>query len=349
MIKRILIWGASTKWYHDLLYRLNNMPQYSIVGFIDEDSTICDLVFMQHPVILPINIKKVEFDYILVPWWENIETVIKIISSIDTALVKKCVVYSNKHGIVEYNCLKPSFFTQMKSVQTEINLSHISLISHACGGWINDSQILYTNSKEALATSICKGHTVIEIDIMHFGDELVCAHRLEDIWSNRRAGVESQIFKDILAVLQKNRNLIAILDLKYESYVDYKIIIEKINDTICSFDYSLKKRIIIEVYDEPTILIAKKYNFEMIKTNYREEYIFSHKRHAGICEYYGIKHAIVCLNKFEDISEILYGIEAYEKAEVSIFGATINSLDKYKLIKKYGFQGAITDFLNPSN
>ena len=347
MKKRLIIWGAATKWLHKLISEIS--LEYDIVGIIDQDKWVFDLKFLHIRIYRPREVLNVDFDYLLIPWWSSVKEVCTFILNTNSDLINKCVIFKDDCKLIE-----PIDFEKTGLWDSPVDSANrfkvkSNLIAHACGGWVNNEQIRYTNSYEALTNTLNNGFETIEIDVMFYCKHIICAHCIEDILSNKRLGLKTQTIEDIIDALVIHKNLSFLVDVKYSNNEEYGYILDCIDNLLKQHNHSVKKRLIIEVYDKETIIIAQKKDFNIIKTNYRERYVFAHRDHAAECDYYGINNAIVCLNKFESILEILYGIDGYFNKNITLFGATVNSIDKYRFLREIGFYGVITDFLCISN
>lgn len=139
-----------------------------------------------------------------------------------------------------------------------------SLISHACGGIVNQRRAMYTNSKEAFSYSIQKGFKLLECDVLLVSDdELVLGHDYKCFYESEQEQYTMMTIKELLDGLKQQAETYCLIDVKWENHEEYHIALNKIDRTIDEIAVDekeaskLKKQVVMEVYDEETIKMAK--------------------------------------------------------------------------------------------
>lgn len=224
------------------------------------------------------------------------------------------------------------------------------LISHACGGFVNGKQVAYSNSREAFQEAMDKKFRLFECDIFITDDnELVLGHDYRCFYESERDQYSIMTASELLNSLKAYRETHCIIDVKWQDHKEFVLIVDGINRIIdeiadgqCEKN-DLKKRIIIEVYDEETIRYVWKKNFNMIFTQYRNPDWECFMKTVGLCCQYGIKaialHVVSCFRS-EKFLKIFY------EKNIKIFAFSTDSIEEYAALRKIGITGAFTNFLS---
>lgn len=155
-----------------------------------------------------------------------------------------------------------------------------SLIAHALGGRIGKEKLEYTNSLEAFQTSITNNYTLMECDVCTLRDRgVVLAHENCMLWECKVRNYTTLNLEQLFRKLQEKSFLTVLIDVKWKDHSDYTFIISEIEKNLRKVSVneeshlSLKKQIVIQVYDEETIICAKASGFQMFFTQYRNQRI----------------------------------------------------------------------------
>lgn len=229
------------------------------------------------------------------------------------------------------------------------NKSHF--ISHACGGIVNGKRAMYSNSKEAFRYSMEKGFKIIECDLMRMdNNELILAHDYERFYGAEQEGYTIMTADELLVLLQKHETVSCLIDVKWNSYEEYAFLVDAIEKQIekitnSDSDCTLKKQIVMEVYDEETIKIAKTNGFEMFFTQYRNKNGNCYMDIVNLCHKYNIK--VVGLPKVWpwDIWEMEKFMKIITDKGVKIFVYSVDAIDEYSAIRKMNITGVFTNYL----
>ena len=225
-----------------------------------------------------------------------------------------------------------------------------SLISHACGGFVNGRKVMYTNSAEALDYSLKAGFKLIECDVMR--DEqgrTILAHGKEELYNAMYEGCTIQTLEMMLKKIREYLNVHMLIDVKWDDEYDYQKYIEEICDTIKKIADSesevqqLKHRIVMEAYNEITIRLAKSAGFDIFYIQYRNLNVFDYKDTAILCEKYGVG-VVGFPCKYILANKQLVNI--FRKKNIQIFGFSTDSLQEYTQLKQMGVQGIFTNYLS---
>lgn len=222
-----------------------------------------------------------------------------------------------------------------------------TLIAHALGGYqSNEKELIYTNSIEAFNYAIDAGYCLLECDVLgKVNGEWVLGHDYYRYYDAKVYQYTILSLKEILSLISIHPNLTLIMDIKWDTYEEYYECIDAINSLVKELESNgncLKKQIVIEVYDEPTIQYVYSKGYEMFFTEYRNPYKYCFMRTVNLCNRYRI--AAVGMSQ--------YGVERYKNfiqilvnKNLKIF---VHSTDKkmdYCKYKEYGIQGIFTNFI----
>ncbi len=261
-------------------------------------------------------------------------------------------VYFNPNKIIEilteYNDLCEKY------VKTSSNREYKwsnkgNLISHACGGIVNNHEYMYSNSKEALDYSMKHSFKIIECDIMRRSNgEIVLAHGMEEYWCGEQGDFSLMTFNELIEILKQYPDVSCLVDIKWESIGEYEIYINQIDEIIGNIatnddNYkSIKNQIVMEVYNEETIQIAYNKNFNMILTSYRRSDCEVHMNTVCLCKKYGIEAIALGIDQ-----RVFYSnrLKVLTDKGIRIFVYSTDSIEDYKKLKESGVTGIFTNYL----
>ncbi len=151
-------------------------------------------------------------------------------------------------------------------------------IIHACGMIADDegNEYDYTNSAQALESSLSKGNTIIEIDFHYTSDhELVCGHAWGDLYLDnkqltpgeaptlsdfKKCKVQNSFtpltFEDVANYMRQNKDFYVVTDTKETDIETYKMISQNYPD--------IADRFIVQIYHASEYDDVKKAGFSYI-------------------------------------------------------------------------------------
>lgn len=226
-----------------------------------------------------------------------------------------------------------------------------TLISHACGGIVDGRKVMYTNSREAFAYTVKSKFRLMECDVMCMKNgELVLGHDLWRLYEAQEKGYTIMALEDLLRGLYEYEEISCLLDVKWDTYEDYKNVINGIEKMISCITNDekkkadLKSRIVMEVYDEETIKLANQSNFHMFFTQYRNPERMDYLNVANLCCQYGI--GAVGVSVITDIVDERL-IKVLQKKGIRLFVFSTDSIEEYAKLRKQGVAGVFTNYLRP--
>lgn len=229
-----------------------------------------------------------------------------------------------------------------------------SLIAHALGGRIGKEKLEYTNSLEAFQTSITNNYTLMECDVCTLRDRgVVLAHENCMLWECKVRNYTTLNLEQFFRILQENSFLTVLIDVKWKDHRDYTYIISEIEKNLKKVSaneecrLSLKKQIVIQVYDEETIICAKASGFQMFFTQYRNQRRYEFMNTVDLCYRYGINVVGMGLWPEEPIQKKY--MKAFVDKNIKLFGYSTDSFEDYGRLIDMGFTGVITNFLRPKD
>lgn len=229
-----------------------------------------------------------------------------------------------------------------------------SLIAHALGGRIGKEKLEYTNSLEAFQTSIANEFTLMECDVCTLRDRgVVLAHENCMLWECKVRSYTTLNLEQLFRKLQENSFLTVLIDVKWKDHDDYTFIVSEIEKNLrkVSMDeesrLSLKKQIVMQVYDEETIICAKASGFQMFFTQYRNQRRYEFMNTIDLCYRYGIKVVGMGLWPEEPVQKKY--MKAFVDKNIKLFGYSTDLFDDYRRLIDMGFTGVITNFLRPKD
>lgn len=227
-----------------------------------------------------------------------------------------------------------------------------SLIAHALGGRIGEQKLEYTNSLEAFCTSIANEFILMECDVCVLKDKgIVLSHDNSMLWECKIRNYTTLNLEQFLENIKKNSFLTVLIDVKWEKLDDYIYVVKEIEKTIEKISQSkecytsLKKQIVMQVYDEETIKCAKSSGFEMFFTQYRNQRKYEFMNTVDLCYRYGIRVVGMGLRP-EELVQRKY-MHAFFNKNIKLFGYSTDSIEEYQYLRYIGFTGVITNFLRP--
>lgn len=224
------------------------------------------------------------------------------------------------------------------------------LISHAGGGYVNGIRIQYSNSKEALAYSLAKGFELIECDLIRVGDTIYAGHDYDTFYRAKEEGYTLVTVKELIVFLKENSQINLLIDAKWGETEEYEFYLNSIDDFIkkvCEDEKEknlLKKRVIMEVYDEPTIKMAYEKGFKMFFTQYRNAEAKCHMKIVSLCSKYRI--SVVGIS----IGQVLHGdvgkfLPIILDKNIRVFVFSTDSIEDIVKLKQMGVNGVFTNYL----
>lgn len=221
-----------------------------------------------------------------------------------------------------------------------------TLISHACGGVVDGNKMMYTNSGEAFAYTIRSKFKLMECDVLQLNDgELVLGHTYAEL-NEMQKRYTVLTLKDFMAELEKHEEISCLFDVKWDGYDDYRYVVNEIENMIETIGKdkeskaALKSQIVMEVYDEETIKLAKEKNFKMFFTLYKTLMVKKYLDIVDLCCRYDIGAIGVwyCDERL---------IKMCRNAGIKVFIYSTDSLNEYTQWRKAGISGVFTNYLRP--
>ena len=244
-------------------------------------------------------------------------------------------------------------YSEIKSINTKnsgINLNDYPLIAHAGGGYIQDRQEMYSDSLEAFLTSIKSGFKMFEFDIYGLvEDDIIFVH---DAGRFKRLHFYNNYtplkFTKMLAILANNPELKVMLDIKWNTFLDYTKILEKM-DFILIKNYrdkynEFKRQIFVQTYNRETIQFAVQQGWKCFLTSYRNPEGNWLQKSALLCCEFGITGIML------DVGSALHNskyLKFLKEKNIPIIIYSTNSLDEYARLKAMGISSVLTDFMKP--
>lgn len=369
---RVIIFGVS-----DVSIRImqNEMAleNVDIVAFSDNNLNKCGVMVNNIPIIHLGEIVNYSFEYVLVSAWRSYDTIKKqlILSGvpekkIDLLYTEKipywymgsicihdrmslCRIY--RYSDLIFESIKKTreitelwkYYAAWKPMQHRETdwCCKGTMIAHACGGLVNGIKRMYSNSKEAFADSLQKGYRLIECDAYGIiNGEVVLAHDDIDLYDGYQGAYSLQSFGELFEILRQHPEVNVLIDIKWRTQRDYKEIVDAI-DNIVSKDG--KQQIILEVYDEQTIIYAKEKGYECFYTQYRNPEADFFIKTVALCYKYDIK--VVGFPIETALSPISNYFNIFLDKNIRIFVYSTDSIDEYAIVRSKGISGVFTNYL----
>lgn len=227
-----------------------------------------------------------------------------------------------------------------------------TIIAHACGGIVNGRKLSYTNSKEALMYTLENTDlNLIECDICGIEkNEVLLANDYSQIREAECEHYTLMTINDILKTIVRYPTVRVLFDVKWNHIDEYEFYVDKIKQIIDEFGSEdernlLKKQVVMEVYDEKSILCAQRAGFECFYTQYRNPDLYNYMQIALTCIKYnvgvvGYRYKDITGNANKDCLSI------FKQKNIKVFAYSCNTLSEYRLGKEKGLDGVFSDYLN---
>lgn len=379
---RIAVFGINDGILH-AIKRAIDPRKAEIVLFFDNDKMKLGICYMDIPILEPSReiIETFSIDYIVVTAlsaYESVENQLlsmgisrdKIQVFVADDLWKYCLgavvnintdfikcIYFEPHKRLDIVAKYKEAYDRYSAVpvckeNTEKWYHKCNLIAHACGGNIDGRKVIYSNSKEALYYSMKKKFRVIECDLMRMNDELILAHDYERFYELEQEKYTRMTAEEVLVFLREQEMVSCLIDVKWDSYEEYAFLLNEVEKLIENITdnykekITLKKQIVIEVYDEETIKIARKKDFEMFFTQYRNPQGECFMDTVSLCHKYGIEAVGIPVEWFWDMRKFLNIIT---DKNIKLFVYSTDAIDEYSAMRKMNVTGVFTNFLTVSD
>lgn len=369
---RIIIFGA-TEISIGIVRRGLLLENVSVVAFSDNNLDKCGVVIDNIPVIHSSKITDYHFEYVLISAWRSYDIIRKQLISLGVPERKIDLLYTEKvpylyQGSIcicdrmslgriyrysdlifesiqkskeitefwkEYTTWKP-----MQSDQTDWCCKG-TMIAHACGGTVNGMKRMYSNSKEALADSLQKGFRLIECDAYGvINGEVILAHDDIDLYDGYQKAFSLLTFDELWEMLRWYPDVNILVDIKWRTQQDYERIVDAIDNLV---DHDRKQQIILEVYNEPSIIYAKTKGYDCFYTQYRNPEAEFFIKTVAMCYKYGIKAVGFPLETA--LAPISNYFNIFMDKNIKIFVYSTDSIDEYALVRSKGISGVFTNYL----
>lgn len=380
---RIAIWGISDGIWNAVQNELN--PQnVEIVLFFDNDEMKRGVCYRDIPIVAPTKqlVWEYKIDYILVAALSAYESIREQLihmgiekEKIQAFIAKDITKYYciGKIDDIDINLIKKIYFEPQEIMNIVAEYKKVfdlyskipaceesveewytkgRMISHACGGIVNGKRMMGSNSKEAFGYSAEKNFKLIECDLTRlYNGELVLLHDWGRFWE--WGGQYSPMTaKELLTLIKEHREMNCLIDIKWKDHDEYNLLINEIDKlikAICTNSSerdALKRQVIMEVYDEETIQIAKENNFDMIFTQYRNSKWQCFMNTVNLCYQYGIK--VIALPVYACL-ELRKFIKIFTDKNIKIFAYSTDSIEEYSELRRMNVTGIFTNYLTESD
>lgn len=229
-----------------------------------------------------------------------------------------------------------------------------SLIAHALGGRIGDDKLEYSNSLEAFKTAIKNRFMLFECDVCLEKENIILlSHDNGMRWICKEYNLTTMHFVQFLKHLLEYPLLTVLIDVKWENHREYTAVIHEIDKALKeigkdSREYeALKNQIVMQVYDEETIICAKAYKFQMFFTQYRNPRKCEFMHTVDLCYRYGIKVVGMGLWPPELIQKKY--MDTFLNKNIKLFAYSTDSVHEYIKLIDLGFTGVMTNFIRPKD
>lgn len=236
--------------------------------------------------------------------------------------------------------------------ETNAWFSKTSLISHACGGVVDHRRMMYTNSKEAFQYSMDKGFKLLECDVLLVGDnELMLGHDYKCFYESSWEHYTMMTVKEFLQRVKQHKEVHCLIDVKWKKHDEYRIAVNRIEEAVFAVSadenesVALKKQIVMEVYDETTIQIAKENNYEMIFTQYKNPDWQCFMNTAVLCYKYNIRAVALAVSSCFLMEKFM---KIITDKGIKVFAFSTDSINAYSALKKMRVTGIFTNYLTES-
>lgn len=369
---KVVIWGASDGIWNNLQSNINPLA-VSIVAFIDKNLDKQGLTFHGLPIISLEKCDFSEIDYILIAAYSGMQTIKQKLKEVGIP-EQKIVPYLSE-GLINYYvgdisdmCWEKSLelyfepeilrkvtkeyielsrnYDQIEGFSSDANQWYCDnhLISHACGGYVNGRPLMYTNSREALEYTFESDFQLMECDVVQMPNgEWYLAHRKSDLSRASEENYTPLSLKELVHALSHNTQISCLFDIKWKDYDEYESFVDALNHLVVeSPDENLKSRLILEVYDEETIIISNKHGYQMFFTQYRNDQGECLMKTAILCEKYGIRVVGMGIGLVRMVKN---RINVLKNKGIVIYVFSTDYVDEYTELREMGVYGVFTNFL----
>lgn len=377
MKAKIVLFGASELALETARETIN-FENCEIVGLCDNNQHKWHICFEGLEVIAPNDLIRQTFDYILVAAWRSYTQIYKQLLALgieekkilpllqerkvhlltdkleltDEKAIDKLFLEGKriKKKIQELNDVCETYRELLSVEDAEFNtdFGKYPLIAHALGGMVNGRKEEYSNSFEALTEAIEAGFHMFECDVWGASEKgIVLGSRVKMVYP---VHIDYTILTlerllELISADEKNK---VILDLKYNTIEGFYQLLDKINALVTNLEHTginVRNQIIVEVFDDESIVYAKKQGWECVLTNYRNKDGMWMQQLANICCKYDIK--TLFLNKDYVMIYANYLKYILDK-NIQIVCYVVDDIDEYATIKKCGVTSVLTNFMKPS-
>lgn len=380
----VLVFGA-TEFIYGAMQENLDFFKVNIVGYIDNDSQKQRMLFHNRPVYARSELSGVEYDYILIGAWASYENIKRQLleNQVDEAKVMPLFterIHEFMHGSVEVqedgidrlyrypDKVKESLrklnnayesYREAEPLHDRENAWYLksTLISHACGGYVNGCKCMYSNSKEALEYSLRAGFELIECDLWTMSEEYYLAHHAAALWEAEGAYTLITL-EEALRKVRKYPNVNLLIDVKWaeddwylekdENIKEYERIVAKIEDIIRAVAGDsdgaarLKNQVIMEVYNPETMEYARRRDFCCAYTQYRNKDGQNFMQVAADCIAWGVPAVAVYTSMAKDKAKEL---QLLKDKNLKIFCYSTDDLEEYSRLLALGADGVFTNFM----
>lgn len=373
--KRIVLWGCTTAIWTSVQTTINPFTA-DIVAFIDSDPGKQGLMFHGLPICSHSSFDFTDIDHIIICAYSALQKIrLKLIESgvpvykiapyITDGMInyyvgdisemswkETLVLYFEPERMEEIASDYISLSKRYEAIEPlHLDTDHWSrkghLISHACGGYVSGIPLMYTNSKEALEYTFKFGFRLMECDVLRMPDgEWYLAHSRSEMYRAKEYKFTQQSLPDLLTAMSVKSEVFCLFDVKWKTVEEFGQFIKNL-DTLLNMhpDQSLKKRLIIEVYDEQTIQITYEHGFEMFFTEYRNPQKDCLMETVVLCDRYHIPVIGMGIHHFRQIGN---RVSVYLNKGIKIYVFSVDSPDEYSRIRQSGAYGVFTNNLAPA-
>ncbi|MCM1038096.1 MAG: hypothetical protein NC434_02150 [Ruminococcus sp.] len=369
---RVIIFGATELSIRTAQCELD-FENIDIVAFSDNNRNKCGVFINDIPIIRSEEITNFDYEYILVSAWRSYNQIKEQLLLLgiseekidllytekipylypDEAYIRDCAVlrrmYRNSDLIIE-KIQKTKRYTKLWKEYADWEPMRYgtaewcckgTMIAHACGGIVNGKKHMYSNSKEAFADSLQKGFQLIECDAYGMiNGEVVLAHDDRNFNDGRQGVYTLQTFAEFYKKLRQYPEVSALVDIKWVTQQDYREIVDAIDKDVT---HEGKQQIILEVYDEQSIIYARKKGYECFYTQYRNPKAEFFIKTVAMCYKYGIK--AVGFSRETALAPISNYFKIFTDKNIKIFIFSTDSIDEYAEVMSKGVSGVFTNYL----
>lgn len=227
------------------------------------------------------------------------------------------------------------------------------LISHACGGMVNGRRSMYSNSREAFQYSVEQKFKLMECDLMRMNDgEALLVHDYGRFYESEQGEYSMLTLEEFLRLMKEQGEISCLMDVKWKDYDEYAFWVDEIDRLIEVITNSnneaeiLKRQVVMEVYDEETIKIAKEKKFNMIFTQYKNARRHHFMDTVILCHKYGVKVIAMAVRDCLAMSKFVH---IFTDKNIKIFAFSTDSIKEYSTLRKINVTGVFTNYLTESN